>query len=76
MRARMFVALAVLAGLIGCNSPEAARSRGGGGGADVGNRARVELHGGSKIYHKTPVIIPERARGDAAPAGGSARPSG
>jgi hypothetical protein len=76
MGARTLLAVAVLAGLMGCNSPEASRSRGGGAGADVGNRADVELHGGSRIYHGTPLIIPERARGGTAPAGGAARPSG
>jgi hypothetical protein len=69
------VALASLVALTACNSPEAARSRGGGAGGDVGNRARVELHGGSEMYYQTPVLIPERARGGAAPAGAPAPPS-
>ena len=75
MRVLAFLALASLAALMGCDSPEASRTRGGGPGADVGNRARVELHGGSEMYYETPVLIPERARGGA-PAGGGARPSG
>jgi hypothetical protein len=75
MRAPAFLALASLAVLMGCDSPEASRTRGGGPGADVGNRARVELHGGSEMYYETPVLIPERARGGGAPAAG-ARPSG
>ena len=38
-----------------CASPEAARTRGGGPGADPGNHgAVVQLHAGAKIYHKTP----------------------
>ena len=43
----------------GCTSPEAARTRGGGPGADVGNRpARVEMHAGSDQFWKTPDRIP------------------
>jgi hypothetical protein len=75
MRARALLALASLAMLMGCDSPEASRSRGGGPGADVGNRARVELQGGSEMYYETPVLIPERAREGSAPATGK-RPSG
>ena len=42
----------------GCVSPETTRSRGNGAGADVGNRsARVELHGGSDPFWKTPQRI-------------------
>lgn len=43
--------------LLGCSSPEATRVRGGGPGADVGNRpsGEVQLHAGSSIYyHHTP----------------------
>jgi hypothetical protein len=43
----------------GCASPEAVRARGGGPGADVGNRAaRVEMHAGSDQFWKTPDLIP------------------
>ena len=63
MLGRPFVAVAFVAGLIGCDSPEVSRTRGGGAGADVGNRGRVELHGGSEIYYGTPVRISEAARG-------------
>ena len=43
----------------GCASPEAARTRGGGPGADPGNRpARIEMHGGSDQFWKTPDLIP------------------
>jgi hypothetical protein len=42
-------------GAAGCGSPEATRVRGGGPGADVGNRARtVEMHEGSRPFWKTP----------------------
>lgn len=43
-----------------CSSPEAARTRGGGPGADPGNHgAIVQLHAGAKMYHKTPCRTPK-----------------
>ena len=40
---------------VACNSPEAARKRGVGAGADPGNRNRiVETHQGAQPYHDTP----------------------
>jgi hypothetical protein len=43
----------------GCESPEAARTRGGGPGGDPGNRpAEVMMHEGSRQYWETPVRIP------------------
>lgn len=43
----------------GCASPEATRERGGGPGADPGNRpAQVLMHEGSRQYWETPVRIP------------------
>jgi hypothetical protein len=43
------------AALASCDSPEASRRRGGGPGADVGNRpARVKMHEGSHQYWRTP----------------------
>ena len=45
--------------LAGCASPEATRTRGGGAGADTGNRpANVKMHEGSRQYWETPVVIP------------------
>ena len=45
--------------LAGCTSPETARTRGGGPGADIGNRGKfVQMHEGSKPFEKTPKIIP------------------
>jgi hypothetical protein len=45
-------------GVAGCRSPEATRTRGGGPGADVGNRLRtVEMHEGSRPFWKTPQRI-------------------
>ena len=47
---------------LACDSPEAARSRGGGAGADPQNRpAVVQMHGGSRQYWDTPVRIPDEA---------------
>ena len=44
--------------LAGCASPETTRSRGGGRGADLGNRGKiVQMHEGSKPFEKTPKII-------------------
>jgi hypothetical protein len=54
MNARWWAPL-VAAGLAACASPEVARVRGGGPGADPGNKgAIVEIHAGTKIYYKTP----------------------
>lgn len=45
----------------GCASPEATRTRGGGPGADMGNRGKfVEMHEGSQPFWKTPKIIPAK----------------
>lgn len=42
-----------------CASPEAQRTRGGGPGADTGNRAAVvELHAGARPYYQTPCRSP------------------
>lgn len=63
---RRVLLVAVGAALAACDSPEAGRTRGGGPGADNGNRAAVVLmHEGSKPYAKTPGLIP----GKSAPAG-------
>jgi len=44
--------------LAGCESPEATRTRGGGRGADVGNRLpTVEMHEGSQPFWDTPERI-------------------
>jgi hypothetical protein len=46
-----------------CGSPEATRMRGGGPGADVGNRAGiVQMHEGSQPFLGTPRRLAERAR--------------
>jgi hypothetical protein len=52
------VQLIVCAALAGCVSPESTRTRGGGPGADVGNRTKVvEMHEGSRPFEQTPQII-------------------
>ena len=43
--------------LTACASPEAARIRGDGPGADVGNRRTlVEIHAGANPYYETPCV--------------------
>jgi hypothetical protein len=50
--------LIAVTALAACASPEATRTRGGGPGADVGNRGKVvEMHEGSQPFWKTPQII-------------------
>jgi hypothetical protein len=44
-----------------CASPEVARTRGGGPGADVGNRDKfVQMHEGSRPFYRTPDLIPAK----------------
>jgi hypothetical protein len=55
MNRASLVLLVACAALAGCDSPEAARNRGGGLGADIGNRApEVKMHEGSDQYWETP----------------------
>lgn len=50
--------LIVCAALVGCTSPEATRTRGGGLGGDPGNRPPdVKMHEGSRPYWQTPNLI-------------------
>ena len=47
--------------LAACSSPETTRTRGGGPGADVGNRGQVtRLHEGAKPFENTPKLIPTK----------------
>ena len=51
MKLTLIALLIALFALTACDSPETARSRGGGPGADVGNRAKVvEMHEGSQPF--------------------------
>lgn len=55
MKRAVTVLLIACAGVGGCASPEATRTRGGGPGADVGNRSQtVEMHEGSRPFWNTP----------------------
>jgi hypothetical protein len=72
MRAAL-AAVAILAALTGCGSPEATRMRAGGPGADVGNhRGEIALHEGSQPYYRTPTrgqgLLPRPERGKAVAA--------
>lgn len=62
MRARsFFLALVAVLALAACGSPEARRTRGGGPGADIGNRGKqMEIHGVLNPFHKTPLRSPGR----------------
>ena len=45
--------------VLGCTSPEVTRTRGGGPGADVGNRQEtIRLHEGARPFENTPKLIP------------------
>jgi len=55
----LFIAVSLC--VAGCASPEATRTRGGGPGADVGNRTEiVRMHEGAKPFENTPKIIPAK----------------
>lgn len=54
---RLLVLLVVTAA-VGCTSPESERTRGGGPGADTGNRREaVLMHEGARPYEGTPRLI-------------------
>ena len=55
----LFIAVSLC--VAGCASPEVTRTRGGGPGADVGNRTEiVRMHEGAKPFENTPIIIPAK----------------
>jgi len=57
----VFLLIAVSLYMVGCASPESTRTRGGGPGADPGNRGKiVRLHEGARPFEKTPKIIPTK----------------
>lgn len=62
--------------LTACASPEAARNRGGGPGADVGNRrVPVEIHAGAKPFYRTPCVTdPVKCTGPSPVFGPTAAP--
>lgn len=52
------VGVCLAVAMIACTSPEARRARGGGPGADPGNRGQVvRIHEGSQPYYETPRLI-------------------
>lgn len=54
----IWLMLIAVFGLLACESPEATRTRGGGPGADLGNRGKiVQIHGGAEPFYKTPQLI-------------------
>jgi hypothetical protein len=58
MKFTLTMLLIAFTALSACVSPEATRTRGGGPGADLGNRTKVlEMHEGSLPFWKTPQII-------------------
>ncbi len=55
---RLALLMITSAVIAGCTSPETTRSRGGGPGADLGNRGSiVRMHEGSRPYEDTPKLI-------------------
>jgi len=57
----VIVLVALLLYLAACASPEMTRTRGGGPGADPGNRGKiVRLHEGARPFEKTPKLIPTK----------------
>jgi hypothetical protein len=53
--------MTLLTGAAACESPEAARTRGGGPGADVQNRPTVvKMHEGSDPFWDTPLALEEK----------------
>ena len=72
MNARWLIPLLAVAIAACATSPEAARARGGGPGADPGNHgAVVQMHAGNKPYYKTPCRTPKVKCSGPLPAAGS-----
>jgi len=72
MKARCWIPLLAVAIAACATSPEAARARGGGPGADPGNHgAVVQMHAGNKPYYKTPCRTPKVKCSGPLPAAGS-----
>jgi hypothetical protein len=56
-----FLVVILCAWLSACHSPERSRTRGGGPGADVGNRRPfINMHEGSRPFYQTPELIPAK----------------
>ena len=58
MGLKRLIFLAIVCMLAACASPETGRQRGGGPGADVGNRTKfARMHEGADPFYKTPKLI-------------------
>jgi hypothetical protein len=57
----LILLLTLLVHLAACASPEMTRTRGGGPGADPGNRGKIaRLHEGARPFENTPKLIPTK----------------
>jgi hypothetical protein len=53
--------IALLLCIAACTSPEMTRTRGGGPGADPGNRGKImRIHEGARPFENTPKLIPTK----------------
>jgi hypothetical protein len=58
---RLGLLTVVVSALLACASPEAARGRGGGSGADIGNHGEVlQLHDSQRPFYQTPLKAARR----------------
>ena len=58
MGLKPLIFLAIVCMIAACASPETGRPRGGGPGADVGNKSKVmRMHEGADPFYKTPKLI-------------------
>ena len=61
MNLTVIVLIALLLYLGACASPELTRTRGGGPGADPGNRGKIaRIHEGARPFENTPKLIPTK----------------
>jgi hypothetical protein len=59
---KLFLVLITSLTISGCTSPEVSRTRGGGAGADLGNRSSiVRMHEGANPFEDTPKLIPTKS---------------
>lgn len=59
---KLFLVLITSLTISGCTSPEVSRTRGGGRGADLGNRSSiVRMHEGANPFEDTPKLIPTKS---------------
>ena len=59
---KLFLVLIASLTISACTSPEVSRTRGGGPGADLGNRSSiVRMHEGANPFEDTPKLIPTKS---------------